>query len=85
MSEKYGTLLAKTWRAKAESIRSQLRFVNSWPEAPVREADTLVLCASEIEAAEKDSAIDAVIHLSNIRAGIKLKSENDLEDYIKVT
>ena len=58
-------LLASLWRRQADSIMSQLDFVNSYPDAPMREVNTLRQCAAQLEAAGKSNGIDAVLHLAN--------------------
>jgi hypothetical protein len=56
--------LTTLWRVEADSIMVQLDYVNSRPDAPMREVNTLRRCATQLEAAAKSSGLDAVLHMA---------------------
>ena len=61
-SERTADLLSKLWRSQADSIMSQLDFVNVYPDAPMREVKALRKCATQLEASAKSNGLDAVLH-----------------------
>ena len=57
--------LIRLWKSEADSIDSQLNYVNAYPEGPVKKSETLRRCAVQLEAAMMPDAINAIIHMSN--------------------